>query len=243
MNLALITGAAGGIGSALVSEFIDAGYEVIATDKVAPPAGTHRVAIDLARFAAEAEYRTETGRGLLSLVGGRGLQVLVNNAASQVVGPFETLGPEALRTSLDVNVAAPFLLAQTLLPALEQARGLVLNVGSIHATLTKPGFTAYATSKAALHGFTRALAVELGGRARVNAIAPAAVDTPMLQAGFAGDPRGLDALRAYHPAGEIGTPGQVARLAVFLAGETATFATGMIIPLDGGIGSRLHDPA
>lgn len=201
------------------------------------------LAIDLAAFASNDSYRAQSVASIRTALDGASLDVLVNNAAYQVVQPLAELDAASIRRSLAVNVEAPLLLVQSLLDELSAARGLVLNIGSVHASLTKPGFAAYATSKAALHGMTRALAVDLGGRVRVNAIAPAAIDTPMLRGGFAGNPELLNALAKHHPAGEIGTPAQVARLALYLASERALFASGAIISIDGAIGSRLHDPA
>lgn len=101
---------------------------------------------------------------------------------------------------------------------------------------------AYATSKAALAGLTRALAVDLGGRVRVNAIAPAAISTPMLEAGFEGRPESRAELDRFHPAGRIGRPDEVARAAVWLASEESGFLTGATLAVDGALGVRLHDP-
>ena len=94
----------------------------------------------------------------------------MNNAAVQILAPADAITFDQWRETLDTNLLAPFLLTQALLPELERGRGSVVNVASIHANLTKPGFVAYATSKAALVGLTRSLAVDLGGRVRVNAV-------------------------------------------------------------------------
>jgi NAD(P)-dependent dehydrogenase (short-subunit alcohol dehydrogenase family) len=118
----------------------------------------------------------------------------------------------------------------------------VINIGSIHARRTKPEFVAYATSKGALETLTRALAVELGSRARVNAISPAAIDTPMLRAGFEGQTQNYEALAQCHPAGRIGTPVELAELALFLASDSALFQNGSIVDFSGGNSGRLHDP-
>ena len=95
---------------------------------------------------------------------------------------FEQLGLADWQETLDVNLMAPVAISRALLPQLKRQRGSIVHIGSIHSQLTKPGFTAYATSKAALAGLTRAMAVELGGSVRVNAIEPAAIATPMLEA-------------------------------------------------------------
>jgi NAD(P)-dependent dehydrogenase (short-subunit alcohol dehydrogenase family) len=121
--------------------------------------------------------------------------------------------------------------------------GSFLAISSIHERLTKPGFVAYATSKAALSGMVRAMAVELGGTVRCNAICPAAIATPMLVAGFEGRPDALAALNAYHPVGRLGQPEEVAAAAVYACSDAAGFLNGSCIDLSGGISGRLHDPA
>jgi NAD(P)-dependent dehydrogenase (short-subunit alcohol dehydrogenase family) len=143
---------------------------------------------------------------------------------------------------LNVNLVAPFLLVQALLQELENANGSVINIASIHAQVTKPEFVCYATSKTALVGLTRSMAVDLGGRVRINSICPAAVSTPMLMAGFEGKDDRFKELSRMHPLGRIGTPDEIAQVALFLASPAASFITGAAINVDGGIGSRLHDP-
>jgi NAD(P)-dependent dehydrogenase (short-subunit alcohol dehydrogenase family) len=245
MRQAVITGAAGGIGRALVAGFSDAGYRVLATDHQPRPADlvcAHYLQADLAATVTDEAYAQAVFGQLLSMLGGPDLQVLVNNAAVQILGATSALSRADWRTTLNVNLVAPFLWTQALLPALEAGRGCVVNIGSIHARLTKPGFVAYATSKAALGGMTRAMAVDLGARIRINAIEPAAIETGMLKAGFAGRPDLYQQLEAAHPQGRIGQAEEVAALAVALAGDTMRFLHGACIGLDGGIGARLVDP-
>lgn len=242
MKSALITGAAGGIGQALCHEFHAAGYLVIALDEVAVP-GFDSILLDLARFVDDPEYRRERFVALHALLPSGALDVLVNNAATQIVAPLEVLLPEEISRTMNVNVLAPFFLIKGLLESLRKTSGCVVNIASIHASQTKPGFSAYATSKAALLGMTRALAVELGGVVRVNCISPAAINTPMLRAGFAGNQDGYARLESYHPVGRIGDPREVAGMALFLASDAAKFINGADIPMDGGIAARLHDPS
>ena len=244
MKTVLITGASGGIGISLCETFLSAGWRVLATDRsgAVPPPGTGFLPLDLRRFASEEAVReafVAEVRGRLTE--GR-LDALVNNAAVQRLGTTAEATQEDWELSLSVNVVAPFLLVQSFLPELERQRGAVVNISSIHATQTKPGFVAYATSKAALSGMTRSMAVDLGGRVRVNAIHPAAIATPMLEAGFEGRSEDRRRLDEFHPAGRIGRPEEVARLAVFLASEDAGFLTGACLGLDGAISGRLHDP-
>lgn len=242
-EVVLVTGANGGIGQALCRIFTDRGWRVIATDleeHAAAPVD-HFLSIDLERMCHDDKYKDD----LVSLLHESvpdGLHCLINNAASQIVAPIEELTAGNWQESLSVNVVAPFLLVQGLLGKLELVKGSVINIASIHAQLTKPGFSAYSTSKSGLVGLTRAMAVELGSRIRVNAIAPAAISTPMLVAGFKDNKEDMSELAGYHPANSIGEPEDVARLAYFMAGVTSQFLNGSIIGMDGGIASRLHDP-
>lgn len=171
-----------------------------------------------------------------------GLNVLINNAAVQVLGGVGSLSMADWNQTLNVNLLAPFALVQGLLLQLDAADGCVINVSSIHARLTKPNFVAYATSKAALSGMTRAMAVDLGARVRVNAIEPAAIETDMLKAGFAHQPEEYVILQGCHPQGRIGTPAEVASLALSIACGNLRFLHGTCIAMDGGISGRLHDP-
>ena len=124
-----------------------------------------------------------------------------------------------------------------------RTRGGVVNIGSIHARTTKPGFVSYATSKAALIGLTQALAVDLGSKGvRVNVVQPAATQTDMLMRGLDGHPEAYDRLAAYHPLERIADPGEIADAVMFLVSANASFITGAVLSVDGGIGVRLHDP-
>ena len=241
----VVTGANGGIGRALCAAFRKEGWHVIGTD-VHPSAAIAcdaYVSVDLARLCTDTAYRDDCFALLRAALPTKGrLDALVNNAALQVVASVEKLTAADWANTCNVNAMAPFLLVQGLLKELEAARGAVVNIGSIHATQTKGGFSAYAASKAALIGLTRALAVELGGRVRVNAVCPAAVATPMLEAGFAGDKNKLSALSACHPSGSIGTPEDVAAFVLTLASPASSYMSGAVVNLDGGISSRLHDP-
>ncbi|MBK1618564.1 hypothetical protein CKO42_08960 [Lamprobacter modestohalophilus] len=241
----VITGATGGIGQSLVATFIEAGFHVIATDIAAQPADlpcNHYIQADLNRVVEDQAAMQDLIASIRAALKGQGLTAIINNAAVQHLGATEDLQRSHWQQTLSVNLTAPFLLTQALLPELEAAQGCVINIGSIHARLTKRRFVAYATSKAALAGLTRALAVDLGGRVRVNAIEPAAIETPMLKAGFANKPELYQQLADCHPQGRIGQPEEVAQLALALAGPQMRFINGSTIGLDGGISARLFDP-
>ncbi|MFT5710282.1 MAG: NAD(P)-dependent dehydrogenase (short-subunit alcohol dehydrogenase family) [Halioglobus sp.] len=239
----LITGANGGIGRALCQGFADAHWRVIASDihEVAQIPVDHYVSLDLNQFATQSLVYQQARDELLALLP-EGLDCLINNAAFQAVASVSEMSMDDWQHSVNINITAPFLLIRALLDSLEISQGNVINIISIHANLTKPYFSAYATSKAALEGLTRSLAVELGHRVRVNAISPAAIMTPMLKAGFKYNAEGMSLLESYHPTQCIGSAEDVTNLAVYLADNSSKFLNGAIVNLDGGIASRLHDP-
>ncbi len=244
MPTVLITGAAGGIGQAMVHTFADAGYRVIATDRTEQPANlpcAEYQRVDLERLVTDADHAEAMINLIRETFAGQGLDALINNAAVQILGGVQDLSRENWRRSLDVNLLAPFLLTQAMLPDLEKVQGCVVNVSSIHARLTKRNFVAYATTKAALSGMSRAMAVDLGSRVRVNAVEPAAIETPMLLAGFVDKSDLYNRLEACHPRRKIGRPEEVAQMALLLASRQLPFLHGACVALDGGVGSRLFD--
>ncbi len=242
----VITGANGGIGQALVSCFQQQGYTVLATD-IAEQAKCkgHSVYIsaDLAKTVEDEVYSENIFALIKGVVGKQGIFALINNAAIQIMGGVNSLTRQDWQMTLNVNLVAPFFWTQALLPELVTAKGCIVNISSIHARLTKKNFVAYATSKGALSAMTRALAIDLGGRVRVNAIEPAAIDTTMLRAGFEGNEAGIVQLGLFHPTQSIGKPEEVGKLTVLLVEGGMQFMNGAIVALDGGIGGCLYDPA
>ena len=246
----LVTGAAGGIGAGLVEALAKAGWAVLGSDHPSadPATGIRQhcrgwIPADLASLSQEPNQLEAFKAAVLSATEGADVMSIVHNAALQRLGSFEHLSASDWHETMAVNLLAPVAINRALLPELKRQRGSIVHIGSIHSQLTKPGFTAYATSKAALAGLTRAMAVELGGSVRVNAIEPAAIATPMLEAGFADAPDLKAQLEAFHPTGAIGSPGDVARAVLFLLDPANSFLNGCVLPLGGGIHSRLHDPA
>jgi NAD(P)-dependent dehydrogenase (short-subunit alcohol dehydrogenase family) len=239
----LITGACGGIGSALCDVFAESGYHVVgialSTTVGFPHAAIH---CDIRTVARSQQSADELRAKVLEQTGGR-LDVLVNNAALQIVKPCSELTRDDWANTLDTNLLAPFWLSRSFLPELRKVHGSIVNIGSIHARLTKREFVAYATSKGALETLTRAMALDFAPDVRVNAIAPAATDTPMLRAGFGEQPEKLVELERYHPLGRIASPTEVAKVVLFLAGHLTEFMTGTTIGVDGGIAGCLSDPA
>jgi NAD(P)-dependent dehydrogenase (short-subunit alcohol dehydrogenase family) len=243
MPWALITGACGGIGKALCEAFAEAGYSVLGVDYQTDDSFGHRlITFDITRLCSQ-NHDADRFLSQVNQITGGTLDVLVNNAAIQVVKPFTQLTDQDWRSTMDTNLLAPFWLIRLFYPQLKAARGAAVNIASIHANLTKKNFSAYATSKGALVTMTKALALELAPDVRINAILPAATDTPMLRDGFKDSPESLTELERYHPLGRLAAPQEIGSMALFLAGRDAAFITGATVTVDGGIGACLHDPA
>jgi NAD(P)-dependent dehydrogenase (short-subunit alcohol dehydrogenase family) len=170
------------------------------------------------------------------------LKALVNNAAIQILAGMEELEIDDFIASMDINVVAPLVLSKLTFPHLKKNDGSIVNIGSIHSKLTKPGFISYATSKSAISGLTQAMAVDTGSSVRVNAILPAAIETQMLKEGFSGNDKGYQQLCDFHPSGQIGKAEDVAELVYFLVNSSNRFLNGSTIDMTGGIHCRLHDP-
>jgi len=241
MTAAVVTGAAGGIGRALVEAFAQAGWRVIATDRVPEmdlPSGCAYVRADLLTPAGV--------EVIVEAAGGEAIGALVNNAAVQTAKPLLQTDVDEWDAMMNVNVRAAFLLARGLFPRLREEGGTVVNVASVHAVATSANIAAYAASKGALVSLTRAMALEFAPAVRVNAVLPGAVDTPMLRAGLRRDhlPGGtaearLAALGTRTPLGRVGRPGEIAQAVLFLADDRSSFVTGQVLIVDGGAAARL----
>jgi len=239
---ALITGAAGGIGAALCNVFSKNGYDVIGVDRKKVKSLNYRVIqYDISNLGKKDTEEKIFFKTLRDIMEGN-LFVLINNAAVQIVKKIEDVQYEDWKETLDTNLLAPFWLIQEFKEELSKNKGSIINIASIHTYLTKAKFTVYTTSKGALVALTKVLSLELAPDVRINAIVPAATDTPMLRDGFRDNPEGLNVLGKYHPLGRIAKPEEVAKVALFLASDMASFITGAVLNVDGGIGNVLHDP-
>ena len=242
----LITGASGGIGKALVKEFVEQGAYVIATDltcSTEPVDNVHFLQLDLETFVLDEYYAIEFYSKVQAITQEAGINSLINNAAVQILSDSRLLTRKQWCTSLNVNLSAPFFLSQLFLDDLVKNHGAIVNISSIHATQTKKQFVAYATTKAALSSMTRNMVLDVGSKVRINAIEPAAISTEMLKSGFEGQDYKYKILEDFHPIGRIGTPEDVARLAAFLVSEDAGFVQGACISASGGIQGCLSEPS
>lgn len=237
----LITGVLGGIGSGLAKVFKENGYYVYGLDiKDTPSEYCDKFfQFDLNQYCIDADYRTQMERMFDTEI--KGLDVLINNAAVQILDGINEIKIDDWNHTLNVNLTGPLFLSQFFLKKLESVKGCIINIASIHQQLTKRRFIAYATSKSALVGLTKAMSVDLQGRVRVNAISPAAIDTPMLHEGFNNDDAMVQKLYDIHPIKRIGKPQEVSKLALLLAEDGLGFINGANICIDGGISNVLKD--
>jgi meso-butanediol dehydrogenase/(S,S)-butanediol dehydrogenase/diacetyl reductase len=167
------------------------------------------------------------------------LDILVNNAGIMFSRTLEEMEEKEWDLMLNINLKAPVLLCKYALPEMKkQGGGCVINIGSIEGIGANPSHSAYCASKAAIHGLTRALAVDLGKyNIRCNAIAPGWIQSDLAENYINTQPDPAKAMKTLidlHPVGRIGMPKDIGDAAVFLAGENAGFLTGQTIVVDGG---------
>jgi len=245
----LVTGAAGDIGAEIARAFLARQARVHITDldgdrlrqmaqelaKVGPVTFS---ACDLAD-SSQIEALVEEAVARLGRV-----DILVNNAAIQSPGNLETCSIELFDLAHAVNVRAPFHLAKLLAPSMRAAGGgAIINIASVHATAPGPSRIAYATSKTALLGLTRALAVDLGADGiRVNAVSPGATLTSQLRTAWESHNGGaIDVMShavSQHPLGRLAEPSDIAQAVVYLAEAGAVHGTELRV--DGGLLSALR---
>jgi len=244
--VALVTGAAGGIGGASVRRFARAGWRVVASDRDAASLDALRADLGGALVAAPSAdlRRVEDCRGVVAAcvaAGGR-LDCLVNAAGLWTEGPAEHTREEDFDRVMAVNVKGLFFMSAAAIPHLERTQGSIVNLSSDAGLQGNTGAAVYCASKGAVSNLTRALALELAPRGvRVNAVCPGDVDTPMLrsQADASPDPELYRArLLAAYPQKEHARflrAEEIAELVFYLAQPLASGITGANLSIDFGL--------
>jgi len=218
-KVVIITGGASGIGAEIARSFEREGATVCIIDREPN-----------AYYIGDIGEKETIDRFAQQVIRDHGrVDVLVNNAPPAMVG-VSTGTYEAFQASLAVAVTAPFYLTQRLLPFFSEGAAII-NITSTRAAMSQKEGEGYAAAKGALASLTHALAISLGPRIRVNAIAPGWIDTTDSHWG------GSD--RAQHPAGRVGLPSDIAEMVLYLASEKASFITGETITIDGGMSRQM----
>ncbi|GAW35244.1 3-oxoacyl-[acyl-carrier-protein] reductase FabG [Roseovarius sp. A-2] len=216
VKLAIVTGAARGIGAATCAALRADGFEV------------HGLDLDGTDLRADVTDAASVAAALASLPR---IDVLVNNAGIQIEGWLADMPLADFDRQIAVNLRGPFVVAQTALPKIPRG-GRIVNVASELAYLGRAGSSAYAATKGAILTMTRSWARELAPDILVNAVAPGPVDTSLL--GYDGMSAAQKALEADNPLGRIGRPEEIAGLIAWLASDRASFVTGQCYSADGG---------
>jgi meso-butanediol dehydrogenase/(S,S)-butanediol dehydrogenase/diacetyl reductase len=230
----IVTGAASGIGRATARAFADGGSEVIAVDVddrgLAGLAG-EGVQAEVADVSSEADVQSLFRRLEHA---GLGVRAVCNAAGILIGGTVADTTVEDFERVMAVNVRGTFLMCKHSVPALRRAGGgTIINIASANSFIAEPGIAAYCASKAAVLGLTRAMALDHAAEGiRANAICPGLVDTPMVRRQF-GSLERLD-LTSMNFLGRAGRPEEIARVAVFLASDDASFITGAALCVDAG---------
>jgi NAD(P)-dependent dehydrogenase (short-subunit alcohol dehydrogenase family) len=242
-RVALITGAASGIGAACALRFAQEGAKIAGLDRNEPRGGDWEQATKLASDAVfdSADVRDE-GR-LAEVVAavrerlGR-IDILVNSAGVGGGGPVHAVEQESWDFVVDVNLKGTFLASKHVLPGmLEQGGGAIVNIASVEGIEGFAGGSSYNASKGGVITLTKNMAIDYARKGvRVNAVCPGFIDTPLFREVFAmeGVAQLKEEVREAHQLGRFGKPVEIANACLFLASDEASFVTGVALPVDGG---------
>jgi meso-butanediol dehydrogenase/(S,S)-butanediol dehydrogenase/diacetyl reductase len=232
----LITGGAGGIGTATAARFLEEGSRVVVLDRDA--AALRRVEDELSSLSgtinSDVSDPDDVARAFEELDDMvESLDVVINNAGISIRHRFMDISPQEWRQVMEVNLNGVFFVAQQAAQRmLEGEGGVILNMGSTNGLMGYPYYADYNASKAGVIELTRSMALELAPKVRVNAVCPGFILTPMQEAEYT-----LEMRRAFAsklPLNRLGRPEDIAALFAFLSSDDASFITGQCFVIDGG---------
>jgi NAD(P)-dependent dehydrogenase (short-subunit alcohol dehydrogenase family) len=245
----VVTGSGSGIGRACALAFANEGANIVVAD-IQPESAEETVRQIHARggtaFACQADVSREDSVALLvdTTIKSYGkIDTLLNNAAIQVNKTIEDTSFDEWNTQMSVNVGGVFLCSKLFLPFLKLTKGSIVNMSSVNGYFVEPSCAGYCTTKAAIIGLTKAMAIDHGHEGiRVNCICPGYIDAGLAEGYFQSQANPAQArvdAGKLHALWRIGKPEEVAQVAIFLASDGASFVTGSAYVVDGGFGSGL----
>jgi NAD(P)-dependent dehydrogenase (short-subunit alcohol dehydrogenase family) len=241
---AFVTGAGGDIGGAIAGLLASRGWGVICADIDRARAGFRAEAIRATGGTAEAievdvTDEASVGAAARAALARGDVRALVNNAGRAFAPSMREIDYATWRRDIALNLDGAFLCIHAFQSHLLQGGGSIVNMGSVNG-IGMYGHPAYSAAKAGLMHLTRCLAVEFGPRGvRVNAVAPGTVRTQAWDARVMANPAVFDEVSAWYPLRKVATPADVAAAVAFLVSDEASHITGVILPVDGGIGAGI----
>jgi NAD(P)-dependent dehydrogenase (short-subunit alcohol dehydrogenase family) len=234
-SVALITGAANGIGRATAEAIHAGGHHVVLVDKDEEAGNEAAAQLANATFlSCDVSDRTQVENAVARAVeiGGGQLYGLVNNAGRTARVSIDDLDEATWRSLQDINLDSVYRFTRAALPALRAGRGNIVNTSSVAGLVGEEGLAGYAATKGAILSWTKSLALELRG-VRVNAVCPGQINT-RLMARVTGNPDLLAATTSRIPQGRLGEPSEVADVISWLLSPRASYVNGVAIAIDGG---------
>ncbi|CAN5483301.1 SDR family oxidoreductase [soil metagenome] len=241
-RITIITGGGSGIGQAIATIFAQEGATVVVADRILERAQTTvdliqtaggtalAVAVDVAQKAAVDHVAAQT----LAQYGR--VDILVNNAAISDGDDILTFDEETWDRNLNIVLKSVYLCSKAVLPSMiEQQRGVIINIASVNG-LTGLGEEPYSAAKAGVINLTQNMALKYGKyNVRANVICPGTIHTPIWNRVLEKDPQVLEKLAKWYPLGRVGKPEDIAKAALYLASEDASWVTGTTLTVDGGL--------
>jgi NAD(P)-dependent dehydrogenase (short-subunit alcohol dehydrogenase family) len=248
-RVVVVTGSGSGIGRACAIEFAKEGAVVVLADinQAGAEETVRQIAaeggISVAFKSDVSDPSSVKNLAEFTMKNYSRIDALINNAAIQINKTIDDITFEEWNQQISVNVGGIFLCSKHFLPYLRLTKGNIVNMSSVNGFFAEPMCAGYCTTKAAIIGLTKAMAIDHGHEGiRVNCICPGYIDAGLAEGYFRSQPdpqKAREEAGMLHALWRIGKPEEVARVAVFLAGDDASFMTGASVVVDGGFGSGL----
>jgi glucose 1-dehydrogenase len=235
-RIAIITGAARGIGLACAERFVSEGAHVVILDVLDEIGKAEAKRLSATYMHCDVSKSSDVTAVVAAVVKQHGaVNILLNNAAINISGDFLEISESDYDRVLDINLKGSFLMLQACgREMVRQAAGSIINMSSVNDTLAIPSIVSYCVAKGGISQLTRATSISLAPHGiRVNAIGPGSIMTDMLKS-VVNDKAAMARVMSRTPMGRVGEPSEIASIAVFLASDESSYVTGQTIYADGG---------